>query len=294
MYPALIEEYLAPTTLEDALAALARHRRDARIIAGGMSLMQLMKSREAEPRCLVDLGKIASLREVRIDPSGVRIGAMARYKEIATEPRLQGAYGALGDAARVIGDRQVRNRGTIGGNLCFNDIAADLPSVVLALEAQLEVAGPNGQRRTVPAAQFLRGPREVRLADGEILTAVLLPPPPLRSGSAYLKYGFTVDGPPVIGVAAAVRLDPDGRCAAAAIAVGGVPRARRVAQAERALIGRTARDQASLVEAAELAAQEIETQDDLWADRAYRKVLIRQLGRQAVARAFGRAAGGAS
>ncbi len=295
MYPAVIEEYLTPTTVDEALDALRRRPREARIIAGGMSLMQLMKARQAEPRCLVDLRKVAALREIRADGGGVRIGAMARHKELAADARLKGAYGALGDAARVIGDRQVRNRGTIGGNLCFNDSAADLPPVMLALDAQLEIARAGGRRRMVPAAQFLRKAREVDLGEDEILTAVLLPPAPPRSGSAYLKYGFTVDGPPVLGVAAAVRLEADGRCAAVALAVGGVlPRCQRAPRAERALVGHTAGDQVALATALDTAAQEVDTHADLWADSAYRKVLLRQLGRQAVGQAFERAAGGAS
>lgn len=295
MYPAVVEEYLAPTTIDEALAALARRPRDARILAGGMSLLQLMKSREAEPRCLVDLRKITSLRELRIDADGVRIGAMVRHREIASEPRLYGAYGALGDAARVIGDRQVRNCATIGGNLCVNDTAADFPPVVLALDAQLEIARAGAKLRTASAAQFLSSPREAALPGGEILTAMLLPSAPRRSGSAYLKYGFTVDGPPVIGVAVAVRLGADGRCAVAAVAVGGVrPRARRAPEAETALIGRAASDDAGLAQAVELAAREIETQTDLWADSAYRKVLIKHLGQQVIAQAFSRASGGAS
>jgi len=294
MYPAVIQEYLTPTTVDEALDALRRRPRETRVIAGGMSLMQLMKARQAEPACLVDLRKVASLREIRIDGAGVRIGAMVRYKELAADARLHGAYGGLGDAARTIGDRQVRNRGTIGGNLCFNDSAADLPPVMLALDAQLEIARTGGPHRTMPAAQFLRNPREVDLGEDEILTAVLLPPAAPRSGSAYLKYGFTVDGPPVLGVAAAVRLGADGRCAAAALAVGGVlPRCRRAPQAERALVGHSARDQAALAAALETAAQEVDTHTDPWADGAYRKVLLRQLGGQAVAQAFGRAAGGA-
>ncbi len=239
MYPALIEEYLTPTTVDEALDALRRRPRETRVIAGGMSLMQLMKARQAEPACLVDLRKVASLREIRIDGAGVRIGAMVRYKELVADARLHGAFGGLGDAARTIGDRQVRS-------------------------------------------------------EDEILTAVLLPPAAPRSGSAYLKYGFTVDGPPVLGVAAAVRLGADGRCAVAALAVGGVlPRCRRAPQAERALVGHSARDQAALAAALETAAQEVDTHADLWADGAYRKVLLRQLGGQAVAQAFGRAAGGA-
>jgi carbon-monoxide dehydrogenase medium subunit len=292
MYPALLEDYLAPTTLEDAVAALARDA-DARVIAGGMSLMQLVKSRQVRPRCLVDLRRVASLRQVQADASGISIGAMVRHRDIAAEPRLRPAYAGLGDAAAVIGDRQVRNRGTIGGNLCANDAASDLPPVVLALGAQLVIAGPDGRRRTVAAADFFHGPQEVALALGEILTAVVLPPPPMRAGSAYLKYGFTVDGPPVVGVAAAVRLDDAGRCAAAAIAVGGLLSGpRRLPAAERLLAGRAAADEAARDEAA-AAAQDIETQSDLWADARYRKVLIRQLTRQALGRAVERASGGA-
>lgn len=292
MYPAVLEEYLAPTTLDEALAALVRRPRDSRVVAGGMSLMQLMRSRQAEPRCLVDLGNVASLREVIADAGGIRIGAMARFKELAADPRLTGTYAAIRDAASVIGDRQVRNRGTIGGNLCFNDTAADFPPVAMALDARLEVVAAGGQRKTVPVREFLRGPREVALGEGEIMTAVLLPPAPPHSGSAYVKYGFTVDGPPVIGVAGAVRLESDGRCASAAIAVGGVlSGAQRATQAERALVGRTARDAAGIDDAVDAAALEVDTQDDLWADAAYRKLLIRHLGRQAIERAFSRAAG---
>jgi aerobic carbon-monoxide dehydrogenase medium subunit len=291
MFPALLEEYLTPTTLEDAIVALTRNA-EARVIAGGMSLMQLVKSRQARPRCLIDLQRVESLRQVRVDASGVSIGAMVRHRDVAVEPRLSPAYAALSDAAAVIGDRQVRNRGTIGGNLCFNDIASDLPPAVLALGAELAIAGPDGRRRTMQAGDFFRGPREVAMAAGEILTAVMLPPWPARSGSAYLKYGFTVDGPPVVGVAAAVRLDEAGRCAAAAIAVGGIlPGPRRLAAAEHLLIGRPSADEGARDEAA-AAAQAIDTQTDLWADAPYRKALLRQLTRQALARAVERASGG--
>ena len=291
MYPALLEEYLTPTTLEDAVAALVRNP-EARVIAGGMSLMQLVKSRQVRPRCLVDLRRVASLRQVQVDARGVSIGAMARHRDVAAEPRLSPAYAALMDAAAVIGDRQVRNRGTIGGNLCFNDLASDLPPAVLALDAELALASPDGRRRTVQAGDFFRGPREVAMAAGEILTAVMLPPLPARAGSAYLKYGFTVDGPPVVGVAAAVRLDDAGRCTAAAIAVGGIlPGPRRLAAAERLLIGRPSADEGAR-DLAAAAAEAIETQTDLWADAPYRQALVRQLTRQALARAVERANGG--
>src|SRR3989442_9571459 len=127
MYPAVIQEYLTPTTVDEALDVLRRRPRETRVIAGGMSLMQLMKARQAEPACLVDLRKVASLRGIRIDGAGVRIGAMVRYRELVADARLHVAFGGLGDSARTIGDRQVLHPGPIRGELCFNDKPADLP-----------------------------------------------------------------------------------------------------------------------------------------------------------------------
>jgi carbon-monoxide dehydrogenase medium subunit len=290
MYPAAIEDYVRPGSIDEALEALVKYDAgDAFFVAGGQSLMQALKSRLVRPRCLVDLQDIAELAGIAVNGDGVRIGPMTRYREIAAEERLHGAYQALNDAAARIGDRQVRNRGTIGGSLCWNYIAACLPPTCLGLGAELELLSSDGEKRTLSAADFIGGPLETARADNEILTAVRLPAAPKNAGSAYKKWGLLTDSLPVIGICAYLELD-GGACATARLAIGGLTSGPvRAAGAERALAGVAAGDADGIAKAVAAAAAETETQDDMWADSAYRKQLIRSLGKDVVTSAFARA-----
>jgi carbon-monoxide dehydrogenase medium subunit len=289
VYPAPIDNYTAPATLAEALQALAQHGEDAHCIAGGQSLMQAVKSRLLQPKCLVDLQNISELQGITVDAGGVQIGAMTRYRDVVADSRLHGAYQALNDAASHVGDRQVRNRGTIGGSLCWNYIAACMPPTVLALGAGLELV-KNGGSRTLSAEEFLGSPLETARADGEILRSIKLPAAAARAGSAYKKWGLVTDALPVIGVCVYLQLDAGGGCSSARFAVGGLASGpRRSTAAENALNGAKAGDQDAIAAAAAAAAGEIDTQDDHWADSAYRKQLIRALGAEVIATALARA-----
>ena len=174
MYPAKFDYYRA-TSVDEAIALLQEHGDEAKLIAGGHSLLPMMKMRLAQPATLIDLGRCDELRGLMVDRgNGVTIGAMTTYAEIAADAHVRAEFGALADACAIIGDVQVRNRGTIGGNLSHNDPASDLPAVALALDATLTLRGPGGER-SVPAEEFLVGLMTTALEPGEILVSVHFP-----------------------------------------------------------------------------------------------------------------------
>ena len=295
MYPAIIEEYLAPATVADALAAIAQHNGEATVFAGGMSVMQAIKARLIEARCVIDLGNIDELRGVSVGGEGAAIGPMTRYADLRPDKKLHGAYQAINDAATTVADRQVRNRGTIGGSICWNYVAACMPPTVLALNVQLELSAPGGGRRTVPISEFFLGALETTRRDDELLTKITLPAATGKAGSSYKKWSTQVDGLPIIGVAAYIETDGRGVCTVARFAVGGIlPVVKRSATAEGELVGAKAGDADSIARATAAAAEELDPQGDRWVQAAYRKVLIQSLGAEVVANAFARAAGGAT
>ena len=200
MYPAPIEAYFAPRTIDEALTCLAEAGDGAMFIAGGMSLMQAMKARLATPHALIDLNEVEELSGLARGPRGVTVRPMTRYRELAATSALHGALQAIGDAAATVGDRQVRNAGTIGGSLCWNYVASCMPNVCLCLDATLVLASLEGGERSVPIEEFLIGPLESARRDDELLIEINFPPRAYRGvGSAYRKYGGTVDGLPIIG-----------------------------------------------------------------------------------------------
>lgn len=289
MYPAIIENYDAPTSVHDALQALAKRGNESYFVAGGQSLMQAIKARVISPKSLIDLQHVTELKGIEYNKGAVRIGAMTRYRDIAADERLDGAYQALRDAARHVGDRQVRNRGTIGGSLCWNYIAACMPPTCIGIGASLDLVSRAG-RRSLLAEAFLQGPLETARRDDEIVVAVTLPAAPMMCGSAYKKWGLVTDALPVVGVCASVELGDDRRCRVARLAIGGLATGPRRAEAgEKALIGVSATDASAISNAAETAAASTETQSDIWADAEYRKKLIETLAREVIATAFARA-----
>jgi carbon-monoxide dehydrogenase medium subunit len=197
MYPAKFDYYRASSVAE-AVALLQEHG-DAKILAGGHSLIPAMKLRLATPAALIDIGTIGDLRGIGMVDGAVRIGAMTTYAEVARSTRDH----ALHDCCAHVGDAQVRNRGTVGGSLAHNDPSGDMPAVALALEATLEIAGPDGVRYAA-ADEFLTGLFETTLSDTEILTAIHFPND--IGGSAYEKVANPASGYAVAGVAAAVNL----------------------------------------------------------------------------------------
>ena len=292
MYPAPIEAYFVPKTVEEALRHRADAGEDAVFIAGGMSLMQAMKARLVTPRVLIDLNEVEELSGLARGPRGVTVRPLTRYRELARTTALRGALQAIGDAAATVGDRQVRNAGTIGGSLCWNYVASCMPSVCLCLDATLVLTSLAGAERVVSIDEFLIGPLETALRDDELLIEIKFPPSNDRgTGSAYRKIGATVDGLPIVGIAASIEVDEAGLCVNARFSVGGIlPTAQRFDGLREILCGRPATDEA-FAGAARAAADAIETQTDQLASAHYRKVLIRTLGRDVLAEAYARAIG---
>ncbi|HYN86993.1 MAG TPA: xanthine dehydrogenase family protein subunit M, partial [Ardenticatenaceae bacterium] len=201
MYPAPFD-YAAPSTIDEALQLLSQNQ-EARVLAGGHSLLPAMKLRLSSPSMLVDLRKIDGLRGMSFRPEdgGLRIGAMTTYAEILANQDLVSTHPALYEAVEQVGDLQVRNCGTIGGSIAHNDPAADLPAVVLALEATINTLGPGGSRG-IPAEQFIVGLFETALQPGEIITSIDFPPRAAGSGSAYEKFENAARGYAITGIAA--------------------------------------------------------------------------------------------
>jgi len=290
MFPAKIEKYLRPQSIEEALSAIAPYEEgEAIFLAGGQSAMQAMKARMLRPRCIIDLQDINELKGIEHNENGLTIGAMTRYIEIAKARTLQGPFSALHDAASHVGDRQVRNRGTIGGSLCWNYAASCTPAAVLALDGQLDLLDSRGSTRSLPADDFLLGALETARAEDEILLSVSWPPPPRRTGSAYKKWGQIKDALPVVGICVKVTLDGSGCCDAARIALTGLANgAQRAPDGETGLIGSDGQNVA-IENAMEAIAESTETHSDLSASAAYRKQLIRTLGTKVAKTAFERA-----
>ena len=288
-----VRAYHAPATVSECLGVLRDETGGVVVLAGGQSVMPLLRSRELRPEVLLDLGRVDSLRASAVAADGsLELGAMVRHRDVLRDDAVIRGWSALADAAGIIGDRQVQNRGTVGGNVVFGGLGTDMRQVVMCLSGELSVVGPDGER-TVSAREAFANGRPI-VNDGELLSAVRLPAMGAGSGSAYTKYGITANGRAVIGVAAAVTLDGSGVCTQANVAVGGIlPGPRECAGAAGSLVG--ARLDAELIRlAADAAAQEIAPQDDARASAEYRRQLIRVYARRSLERALVRALEGVS
>lgn len=265
MYPAKFD-YVRAGSVQEAIALLQQSD-DVKLMAGGHSLIPLMKLRLATPTKIVDIGRIAELRGIRREGNGLTIGALTTHSEIAASADVQALAPALVEAASHVGDQQVRNRGTLGGNIAHADPASDLPTVLTALDAQIRVQGPNG-RRTIAAQDFFIGLMTTTIEQAEVLVEVFVPAAPK---SAYVKYENQASGYSLIGVCAAVELN-GGVVSNARMAMGGpFPAARRLAGVEAAVQGRGAD---SFAEAAQHAADGTHEDDwigDIHASAAYRR-----------------------
>jgi len=279
--------YQAPATIEEAVQQLGKNG-DAKVIAGGHSLLPLMKLGLAQPETLVDLRRIASLRQIRTDGGAIVIGALATHRDIAHNETVRTKLAALSDAAAEVGDLQVRARGTIGGSIAHADSAADEPAPTLAYDATIRAIGPKG-RRDIPARDFFKGTFETALAADEILAEIRFPTPTGRTGGAYAKFAHPASGFAVTGVAAVVTIKPDGTIERAAIAVAGAAAvAYRATATERALTGSKG-DAKAIADAAAKAADGITALSDLAASAEYRKHLVSVYAKRAIERALQRA-----
>ena len=276
-------DYRSATTLEEAVRLLQASP-EAKVLAGGHSLLPLMKLGLAQPTTLVDIGRIAALRGIKVDGE-IAIGALATHQAVADHPRVRERLAALAEAAAAVGDVQVRGRGTIGGSLAHADSAADEPAAVLAFDATLRAVGPKGER-LIPARDFFTGTFETALRAGEILAEVRFPAPPARSGSAYAKFPHPASRFAVVGVAAVVTLGKDGTVERAAIGVTGAAAAPfRAAAAEKALVG-TKGDAAAITSAAAKTAEGVKALADLVASSEFRRHLLVVYAKRALERAL--------
>jgi len=281
--------YEAPTTIDDAVKALGRSR-EAKVLAGGHSLIPLMKLGLAEPELIVDIGRIAGLREIKSENGAVTVGALATHRSIADNSTIARALAALAEAAAAVGDLQVRSRGTIGGSLAHADPAADEPAPTLAFDATIGVIGPKG-RRDIPAREFFKETFETALGANEIVVEIRFPAPAGRTGSAYAKFPHPASGFAIVGVAAVVGLKGDGTVERAAIGVTGAAAGPfRANAAERALVG-TRGDASAIAAAAAKAADGVTLLSDLTASSEFRKQLLIVHTRRALERAAERARG---
>ena len=284
MIPAQFD-YVAPTSLADALSALTEGGEDAKILAGGQSLIPVLRLRLSYPTVLVDLRKVEELRGVREDGSDLVIGAMTRHSDVITDPLVLQYAELVSTASATVADPAVRHRGTFGGALAHADPAGDLAAVAVALDAQLVAEGPGG-RRTIAAADFFLDYLQTSLSPDEILVEVRLPKLEGQWGVAYEKFNRTAQSWAIVGVAAAVRRD-NGSIAEARIGLtnmGSTP--VRASAVEAALAGASA-EAGVVAAAAEHAADGTSAPADLSAQSDYREHLARVLTRRAVTTAAG-------
>jgi carbon-monoxide dehydrogenase medium subunit len=269
-------DYEAPESLEEAIRMLHENGEDAKVLAGGHSLLPLMKVRLAAPTILVDLRKVPGLDHVQQDNGGWRIGAMTRHAELQDTPEL----GVVSRAASLIADQQVRNRGTIGGSLAHGDPSSDLPSVLLALDGEVTARGPDGER-TVAAADLFQDYLTTSLGHDEVITEVRLPDVGTY-GFGYQKFTRRAEDWAMVGVCALVSRAPDGTCDDVRIALtsmGATP--LRATVAEEALRGSNLDDN-SIAAAAERADEGTDPPGDLNATPEYKRHLARVLTRRAL------------
>jgi aerobic carbon-monoxide dehydrogenase medium subunit len=272
MYPPSFE-YFAPETLDEALEVLDRYGDEAKVLAGGQSLIPVMKLRFAAPRALVDINRVQGLDELEEEEGALRIGALVRHKTCERSDLLRSRYRVLGDAAPLISDPLVRNLGTVGGSLAHADPQGDWGSAMLAAGAEV-VARSSAGARTIALDRFFEGPFTTALEPTEIITEVRVPDPGPRASGTYLKLERKVGDFATVGVAVQVAFD-NGRVARAGIGLTAVgPSNLEAVAAEQALTGATLDDEA-IREAGRLAAEAAEPRDDVRGSAEYKRNVVR-------------------
>ncbi len=283
-------DYHAPQTLAEASRLIAQFGQEGKILAGGHSLMPLMKLRLASPRHLVDIGRVAELRYIREDADNIQIGALATHYQIESSELLKQKCPLLPETAREIGDVQVRNKGTLGGSLAHADPAADWPAAILALGGEVEARSERGSR-WIPAREFFVEMLTTTLQADEILTAIRVPAMPARAGDAYVKFAQPASGFAIVGAAARVVLGETGAVAEVGLGITGVAaKPYRAATVEGALRGHPPTPR-RIAEAAAHAAEGVEVNADLYASSEYRAHLAAVYARRALEKAVERAGG---
>lgn len=281
-------DYHVAQSVDEAVQLLQQYGDEAKLLAGGHSLLPTMKLRLANPGHLIDLGRIPGLSYIREDGGAVAVGAMTPYKDIERSDLLRRHFALLPEGTELIGDQQVRNRGTIGGSIAHSDPAADMPGIVLALKASIVAQGANG-KRTIAADGFFQDLFATALTPDEVVTEVRFAAPSAHTGSAYEKLANKASHYAVVGCAAVITLNTDGTCAAASVVITGASvKPTRATAVESALVGKKL-DEATIAEAASHAADGLEVVEDIHGSKAYRAEMTKVLARRAVTRAAERA-----
>ncbi len=282
-------DYHVANSIDEAIALLQQYGDEAKVLAGGHSLIPAMKLRISQPEHLIDIGHIQGLAYIRQEEGFIAIGALTHYADIERSELLQKTLPALPEGTSVIGDQQVRNRGTIAGSLAHSDPASDMPGIVLALKGEIVAQGPNGQR-TIKADDFLIGTFTTALEPEEVVIEVRFPLPAAHTGSAYEKLSNKASHYAVAGCAAMVTLGDDGMCSAASIAItGAAVQTSRASATEVALVGKKL-DADTIAEAASHAAEGLELVSDIHGSEEYRRQMTAVITRRTITRALERTA----
>lgn len=284
-------DYLAPATLPEAVALLQEHGDEAKILAGGHSLIPMMKLRLATPEILIDINGISGLEYIKEHEGFLRIGAMTREVAVEDSDLIRRDYPIIFDTAKMIADPQVRNLATIGGNLAHGDPGNDHPATMLALGAQVLVTGPNGQR-TISIEDFFVDFYMTALQQDEILTEIRIPIPLPKAGGAYLKLERKVGDYATAGVAAQISLDGQGVCHYVGIGLTNVSYVPLKAKRSEAQLLGNRIDAAAIEEAAQLASEDCNPSSDLRGPAEYKRAMVKELTKRALQQAVARANGG--
>lgn len=280
--------YDAPTSLEEAIALLHQHGDEAKILAGGHSLIPMMKLRFASPTHLIDLNNVPGLSYIKEEDGYLKIGAMTKEVEVEESDLLKSKYHLFADATKLIADPQVRNFGTLGGNLAHGDAANDHPAVMMALGAEVEITGQEG-KRVVSIDEFFFGFYMTAVQHGEVLTEIRIPAAEGRYGSAYHKAERKVGDYATAGVAAMVQIGADGKCTRAGIGltnVNSVP--MRASRSEEVLIGSDLSEDV-INQAAQYASEDCNPSADLRGDEDYKRHLVKVITKRMLNKAISRA-----
>jgi carbon-monoxide dehydrogenase medium subunit len=282
-------EYLTPKTLKEALTLLDKYKDEGKVIAGGQSLLILMRQGLVAPPYLIDIKGLSELSYIKDAKEGLKIGALTTHRAIEKSPVIKKKFGVLAEMEQRLASIQTRNWGTIGGNICHADPAGDPIPVLIALNASLTTAGLKGERN-MPIEDFCRDYFETALEPGELLTEIFVPFSPPRTGAAYTKFNIIESDLATVGVAVSVTLGAgDGVCQDIRIALGAsAPTPMRAKKAEAVLKGKRVTDNL-LKEAGEVASTEAEPISDIYASAEYRrelvKVLVARVAKEAAERA---------
>jgi len=277
-------EYLSPQTVQEACALLSQHGDKARILAGGTDLLNVMKEKIIKPEYIVGLKGINDLDYIEADGDGVRIGALTTLTALGKSAVIREKFPCLADVPGKMATVQIRNMGTLGGNLCNAAPSADTAPILICLGARAKIVGPNGDRK-VALEDFFTGPGETVLGDGEILTEIQVPNQPANTAGAYLKMSRVAVDLAIVGVAAVITMDGD-LCSDIKIALGAVaPTPIRAKKAEELLKGKKI-DEGLIEEAGKIAAGEASPIDDIRGSAFYRTEIVNVFTKRAIRQAL--------